>query len=194
MKICYWRNCGKAGQIAPDLLIFQDMSITQILMWILYIFKWWLWCDEANPLLSKLTHSPGGSKGPQFDTCRVELDQVADSSLSSRCWCPGKLPRWATPSSKGCLLSLFAKKCSFCKPLKKFLTSFRYIKSQAKISCSLITQKNNSMLWFLGNSAKVQREGVQGFCFRKNSTGCLSILFFGSPHRLSEPRGSSAKM
>ena len=33
-----------------------------------------------------------------------------------------------------------------CKPLKKFLTSFRYIKSQAKISCSLITQKNNSML------------------------------------------------
>ena len=114
-------NCGKAGQIAPDLLIFQDMSITQILMWILYIFKWWLWCDEANPLLSKLTHSPGGSKGPQFDTCRVELDQVADSSLSSRCWCPGKLPRWATPSSKGCLLSLFAKKCSFCKPLKKFL-------------------------------------------------------------------------
>ena len=65
--------------------------------------------------------------------------------------------------------------------LKNFLTSFRYIKSQAKISCSLITQKNNCMLWFLGNSAKVQRDGVQGFWFHKNSPGCLSTWSFGSP-------------
>ena len=67
-----------------------------------------------------------------------------------------------------------------CKPLKKFLTSFRYIKSQAKISCSLITQKNNCMLCFLRNSAKVQKEGVQGFCFHKIAQAvyppCSSVL------------------